>query len=98
MSNNEVFLSVVITIRNGEDFLQKQVVPWEVESGYHTVTSGFIVSDGWDYLRTISIQSLDAFQAYVQGIASLDSFASFDQLIVRKQEIIVAEYTNLSVR
>ncbi len=59
---------------------------------------GFLVSDGWHYLRFLGFDSLGDYHDYWTRLRAEPRLAAIEQITVKRKEIIVAPLRALSVR
>lgn len=102
-SRLQVFESVRIVPGGRGDFerlLASTVVPWErgLASIKTSETGRFLISDGWDYLRILGIDSLADDYAYISATRTQAFGARLDGLVVARKRIVVREDPALSVR
>lgn len=83
-----------------ERLLREKLVPWEREASLTTggETSRYLVSDGLDYLRIHSVNSLGDWHRYLNGREAAPFAEDLDALIAASRQIIVATLEELSVR
>lgn len=102
-SHLQVFESVRIVPGGRGDFerlLASTVVPWErgLASIKTSETGRFLISDGWDYLRILGIDSLADDYAYVSAARTQAFAARLDGLVVARKRIVLRGDPALSVR
>ena len=102
-SRLQVFESVRIVPGGRGDFerlLASTVVPWErgLASIKTSETGRFLISDGWDYLRILGIDSLAEDHAYASAARAQAFGARLDGLVVARKRIVVRQDPALSVR
>lgn len=61
-------------------------------------TGRMLVSDGWDYLRLVGVESLGAWQQYQRALGTAGASDDIDRLVVARKTIIVRQVPALSVR
>ncbi|MGI9627780.1 MAG: hypothetical protein ACR2QM_13165 [Longimicrobiales bacterium] len=81
-----------------EDALLSFVVPWEEAQGIPSTTGRFLLSDGWDYLRVIGVDSLGDYEAYWSGIRGAAGYDRLVGLTAERREVIVAAVRDMFVR
>ena len=79
------------------------VQSWEQEQSMRDVvlrseTARFLVADGWDYLRTYSVRTLGAWQAYVAARNRHPGAMAVNRLVESRKTMIVREIAELRVR
>lgn len=102
-SHLQVFESVRIVPGGRLDFerlIASAVVPWErsFASIRTSETARFLISDGWDYLRILGIDSLADQHAYISAAGAQAFARRLDALVVARKRIVVREDPALSVR
>ncbi len=79
------------------------VHPWEQEQPLRDVivrseTARFLVSDGWDYLRTYAVRDLAAWQAYTTARARHPAASTAQNMVEQRKTLILREIADLRVR
>lgn len=80
--------------------LRNQLVPWERETSIAAggETGRYLLSDGFDFLRIHSVDSLGDWHRYVEARDSAAFGPELDALLAASTQIIVAPVEGLSVR
>jgi len=81
-----------------EALLREHVLPWETRTGVASETGRFMVSDGWHFLRMVSFNSLEEYDAWWHAMRRLDGFRDLEAVLAREQQIILGAVPDLSVR
>jgi len=84
-----------------EQLLRDAVLPWEKEldSGLSGSESGpYLLSDGWDYIRIMRMQSLEDWHHYVSEWRAQTWSHAVDRVVTIEKQIILVPVTELSVR
>ena len=79
------------------------VHPWEQQTEMRDVvvrseTARFLVSDGWDYLRTYAVRDLAAWQAYNAARARNPATYQVQRMVSARKTMILREIPDLRVR
>ena len=79
------------------------VHPWERQTEMRDIvvrseTARFLVSDGWDYLRTYAVRDLAAWQAYSTARARNPATYQVQRMVSAKKTMILREIPDLRVR
>lgn len=78
--------------------LEQNVTDWEQQRGTPASTGRFLVSDGWNYLRIIGFDSLDAYQDYWSELRDSAAGRGLAAMTAERREVILAPIGNLAVR
>ena len=84
-----------------ETLVREHLVPWEKTLGetFHGVDGGaFLVSDGWDYMRRIGVESLGDWHRYLSLRRAQPWAKSLDEMLTAEQQKILVPVRELSVR
>ncbi len=79
------------------------VHPWEQQTEMRDIvvrseTARFLVSDGWDYLRTYAVRDLAAWQAYSAARARNPATDHVQRMVSARKTLILREIPDLRVR
>jgi hypothetical protein len=80
-----------------ETGMTETVVTWEKEIGVAASTGRVLVSDGWDYLRVVGLESLGDFQNYLEGLRSHGGSA-LSRTVSRRRVVLVSNMTDMAIR
>ncbi|MEO6447514.1 MAG: hypothetical protein ABIZ91_05890 [Gemmatimonadaceae bacterium] len=61
-------------------------------------TGRLVVSDGWDYVRFLGIDSLGEWGAYQRAVRASSAAAALDEVVVARKTIILRNAPSMSVR
>ena len=95
-----VFIRLRLTPHSGAEAEEamRALAAWERGEGIAASTGRFLISDGWDYLRIVGLESLEGLQNYLDRVRDAPGHGALAALVAERRVMVLPAVGDLSIR